>query len=237
MINDENNLEGELNTRSKKRKLIKFIIWLLMPISLWFTILFLVVGVHNLENSPFIFEKIPSAIQQSENNSKLEKELQTEIAQIQKKMDRLIPGGAYLIVNTFDNTFSLYRNKTLVREGLCSTGSYIKLEADNNKKWMFQTPKGVFSIKGKITSPVWRKPDWAFVEEGLPIPGPNSSARFEAGVLGDYALSLGKGYLIHGTLYKRFLGQPVTHGCIRMNDEDLKTVYQSLPIGAKVFIY
>ncbi|PKQ62605.1 hypothetical protein BZG02_12360 [Labilibaculum filiforme] len=208
-----------------------------MPIFLWFIILFLLVGVPYLENSPFIFDKTLSAIQESENNSKFEKELQAGITQIQKKMDRLTPGGAYLIINTSDNTFSLYQNKVLVREGLCSTGSYIKLEAENNKNWMFQTPKGVFSIQGKITSPVWRKPDWAFVEEGLPIPGPNSSARFEAGVLGDYALSLGKGYLIHGTLYKRFLGQPVTHGCVRMNDEDLKTVYQSLPIGAKVFIY
>ncbi|WP_321319267.1 L,D-transpeptidase [Labilibaculum sp.] len=238
MINDESNFKGELNTYfGKKRMLIKFIFWLLMPIFLWFIILFVLIGVPYLENRSFIFEKALSAIQESENNSKFKKELQSGIAQVQKKMDRLTPGGAYLIVNTSDNTFSLYRNKALVREGLCSTGSHIKLEADDNKNWIFQTPKGVFSIQGKITSPVWRKPDWAFVEEGLPIPGPNSSSRFEYGVLGDYALSLGKGYLIHGTLYKRFLGQPVTHGCIRMNDDDLKTVYQFLPIGAKVFIY
>ncbi|WP_320020080.1 L,D-transpeptidase [Labilibaculum manganireducens] len=239
MINDESNLQGELNNTysGKKSKLIKFIFWLLMPVIFWFIILFILVGVPYLENRPFIFEKTISAIQENENNSKFGKELEAGIAQAQKKMDRLTPGGAYLIVNTSDNTFSLYRNKALIRDGLCSTGSYIKLEAEDNKNWIFQTPKGVFSIQGKITSPVWRKPDWAFVEEGLPIPGSNSSSRFEYGVLGDYALSLGKGYLIHGTLYKRFLGQPVTHGCIRMNDDDLKTVYQSLPIGAKVFIY
>ena len=40
--------------------------------------------------------------------------------------------------------------------------------------------------------------------------------------LGDYALALGDGYLIHGTIYKRFLGMPVTHGCVRLNDEDLE---------------
>ena len=102
---------------------------------------------------------------------------------------------------------------------------------------MFETPKGALSIKGKITDPVWRKPDWAFVEEGLPIPVADDPSRYEYGVLGDYALALGHGYLIHGTLYKRFLGQPVTHGCIRMNDEDLEAVYKTLPIGAKVFIY
>ena len=71
--------------------------------------------------------------------------------------------------------------------------------------WMFKTPKGVFQIRGKTTSPVWKKPDWAFVEEGLPVPSVNHNSRFEYGVLGDYALSLGDGYMIHGTLYQRFL--------------------------------
>jgi len=165
------------------------------------------------------------------------KDLRADIDRLQKKLDRLTPGGVYLVVNTTNNTFFLYQNKQLIREGLCSTGSYIKLEADDEKNWLFETPKGAFTIKGKITDPVWRKPDWAFVEEGLPVPPPDDASRYEYGVLGDYALSLGGGYLIHGTLYKRFLGQPVTHGCIRMNDEDLEAVYNALPIGSKVFIY
>ncbi|PTN08821.1 L,D-transpeptidase [Mangrovibacterium marinum] len=164
-------------------------------------------------------------------------ELTADIGRLQKKMDRLTPGGMYLIVNTTNNTFELYRNKKLIRQGLCSTGSYIRLETDQQKHWVFETPKGVLSVKGKITDPVWRKPDWAFVEEGLPVPPADSPSRYEYGVLGDYALALGNGYLIHGTLYQRFLGQPVTHGCIRLNDEDLEAVYKTLPVGAKVFIY
>jgi len=56
-------------------------------------------------------------------------------------------------------------------------------------------------------------------------------------VLGDYALSLGDGYLIHGTLYQRLLGMPVTHGCIRLNDDDLKEVFNALSVGSKVYIY
>ena len=102
---------------------------------------------------------------------------------------------------------------------------------------MFKTPKGEFKIRGKVTSPVWKKPDWAFVEEGLPVPSSNHHSRFESGVLGDYALNLGDGYMIHGTLYQRFLGLPVTHGCIRLNDENLELVYKSLLVGSKVYIY
>jgi hypothetical protein len=165
------------------------------------------------------------------------KALKADIGSLKKKLERLTPGGAYLVVNTSDNTFSLYKAGKPIRNGICSTGSYIKLELNDEKHWVFQTPKGVFSIRGKTTSPVWRKPDWAFIEEGLPVPAANDPSRYEYGVLGDYALSLGDGYLIHGTLYKRFLGLPVTHGCIRMNDEDLEITYKTLPVGAKVFIY
>ena len=105
------------------------------------------------------------------------------------------------------------------------------------EKWMFKTPKGEFKILNKAKDPVWKKPDWAFVEEGLPVPSYNHPSRFEYGVLGDYSLSLGDGYLIHGTLFQRFLGLPVTHGCIRLNDENLELVYKSLPMGSKVYIF
>lgn len=173
----------------------------------------------------------------SQADEKRIKSLGNEITQLEKRIDRFTPGNAYLVVNTTENSFSLYRNRELIREGICSTGSYISLEGEGDKKWVFKTPRGDFKVRGKLTDPVWRKPDWAFVEEGLPIPSANHPSRYERGVLGDFALAIGDGYLIHGTLYQRFLGMPVTHGCIRMNDADLKEVFTTLPIGAKVFIY
>jgi len=144
----------------------------------------------------------------------------------------------YLIVNTSDNTFTLFNNGKLVREGLCSTGSFVLLDAGGEQKWMFETPKGMMRIQGKTESPVWRKPDWAFIEEGLPVPKHhNSHERYEYGVLGDYALSIGNGYLIHGTLYQRLLGMPVTHGCVRLGDADLEQVFRTLRVGSKVYIF
>jgi L,D-transpeptidase YbiS len=156
---------------------------------------------------------------------------------LEKKLSAMTPYSPYLVINTSQNDFYLYRNQKLIRQGKCSTGSYVLLEDGNQQKWMFETPKGKFRIQGKTTSPVWKKPDWAFVESGLPVPPQNHSSRYEYGVLGDYALSLGDGYLIHGTIYKRFLGLPVTHGCIRLNDEDLEAVYRTMPAGSRVYIY
>lgn len=163
--------------------------------------------------------------------------LESEIRRLSRRYSVYTPGQSYIVINTTDNRFFLYRNKKLIREGFCSSGSYIMLKTEGERKWIFKTPKGKYWIQGKITSPVWRKPDWAFVEEGLPIPPQEHPSRYEYGVLGDYAMSIGDGYLIHGTLYKRFLGMPVTHGCVRLNDEDLEAIYNTLSIGSKVYIF
>ena len=164
--------------------------------------------------------------------------LQKRVATLQKKHAQITPRLPYLIVDTSENRIQIMKGDEQLHEGVCSTGSYVLLRsAAQQRQWMFTTPRGMFQIRGKRESPVWKKPDWAFVEEGLPIPSANSPLRFEYGVLGEYALELGDGYLIHGTLYKRMLGMPVTHGCVRLGDEDLRLVYKNLQIGSKVFIY
>ena len=163
--------------------------------------------------------------------------LSKDIQRLSLKVNGYTSGQSYIVINTIENRFSLYTNKKLVREGFCSSGSYTMLQTAGNKKWVFKTPKGKYWIHGKTTNPVWKRPDWSFVEEGSPIPSANADSRYEYGVLGDYALALGDGYMIHGTIYKRFLGMPVTHGCVRLNDEDLKVIFNTLNIGSKVYIF
>jgi lipoprotein-anchoring transpeptidase ErfK/SrfK len=163
--------------------------------------------------------------------------LKKSIGKIDKQIDGLVPKSFYILINTTNNVFCIYNHTKLVRKGRCSTGTYTKLTYNDDKEWIFKTPKGKFNIIGKIADPVWIKPDWAFVEEGLPIPPKNDPSRYESGVLGDYAIAIGEGYYIHGTLYKRFLGLPVTHGCIRLNDEDLEAVYKTVDVGSRVYIF
>jgi L,D-transpeptidase YbiS len=172
------------------------------------------------------------------------KQLQREAQQLakratasQRRFESLTPRAPYLVVNTSDNRIRVMAGNKVIHEGVCSTGSYVLLKAADERQWIFSTPRGRFQILHKKEKPVWAKPDWAFIEEGLPVPAPGAAERFETGVLGEYALELGDGYLIHGTLYKRMLGMAVTHGCVRLGDEDLRIVYQNLQIGSKVFIY
>jgi L,D-transpeptidase YbiS len=55
--------------------------------------------------------------------------------------------------------------------------------------------------------------------------------------MGEYAIGLGDGYFIHGTLYTRLLGRNVTHGCVRVGDQDLKAVFHALSMGARVILF
>jgi hypothetical protein len=158
------------------------------------------------------------------------------IQQLTRKYNTYTSGQSYIVINTTDNKFSLYKNKKLVREGLCSSGAN-KILKTEKKTFIFKTPKGKFSITGKRKNPYWHRSDWDFIEQGMPVPPKDDPSRWEANVLGDYALDLVDGYMIHGTIYKRLMGMPVTHGCVRLGDEDLEIVFNTLNIGSKVYIF
>ncbi|MGH7481622.1 MAG: L,D-transpeptidase family protein [Longimicrobiales bacterium] len=56
-------------------------------------------------------------------------------------------------------------------------------------------------------------------------------------ILGTHALELGDGYLIHGTNEEDSIGEAVSHGCVRMYNEDVAALYAQAPIGTRVYVY
>lgn len=167
--------------------------------------------------------------------------LQARQRQLRMKLARLAPRGLYVVIDQTHNRLTLRKDDEVVYEAVCSAGSGMVLkegskEGSTGRTWVFDTPRGRFQVLTRIENPVWRKPDWAFVEEGQPIPT-DAAERFEYGTLGEYALYFGNGYMIHGTLYERLLGRSVTHGCIRLGREDLRKVWARVPIGTPIFIY
>lgn len=157
---------------------------------------------------------------------------------LSKHLSQFAPQQSYILVDTARNHLYVKRRQEVLLDAIASTGSGVMLDkpGDGSAQWIFDTPRGEFIVQSKLTNPVWVKPDWAFIEEGLMVPK-NPADRVEQGVLGEYALGFGKGYFIHGTLYTRLLGKNVTHGCIRLNDGDLKHVYQLARVGTPIMIF
>lgn len=178
-----------------------------------------------------------------ENDADLKKFVAREkkrAATMAAELDKLAPDGAYIVVDQTQNRLYLKRDGQTLLEATCSAGSgYVLKEnpsAKKNRQWVFDTPRGLYKVRKRVEKPVWNKPVWAFVEEGKPVPR-NPEDRVEYGTLGEYALHLGDGYMIHGTLYERLLGRSVTHGCIRLGREDLRKVWAETKIGTPVYIY
>jgi len=143
----------------------------------------------------------------------------------------------HLLVDTSQHRLFVKQGERVLHMAIASIGSGAVLEDPKNPErvWTFETPKGNFRIQSKLEKPVWIRPDWAFIEQGTPIPDKESD-RLMPGVFGPYALGFGDGYFIHGALYTNLLGQNVTHGCIQLHPEDLRYVFQTVPLGTPLII-
>ncbi|SFH65862.1 L,D-transpeptidase ErfK/SrfK [Modicisalibacter xianhensis] len=100
----------------------------------------------------------------------------------------------------------------------------------------WKTPLGETRVTAKAKDPAWYPPASIIKEHAeqgdmLPSvvpPGPDNP-------LGPFAMRLGiPGYLIHGTNKPLGVGMRVTHGCIRMLNEDIARLFPRVPVDTQV---
>lgn len=81
-------------------------------------------------------------------------------------------------------------------------------------------------------------PDEVIVRGGaVVIPPVGTTARAVPDVLGTHRLNLGDGYALHGTQAVSQLGQSVSHGCVRLHNDDIARLYSMASVGDEVIIY
>ncbi len=163
--------------------------------------------------------------------------LEEENRGLRQMVASLADDEVYLVVDTESNRLFIRQGEHILQTIVVSTGSREQVKDENGREWFFESPTGVLTVLGKERNPVWIRPDWSYVEENMPIPPKNDPDRIVRDVMGKYSLLLGNGYKVHGTTFKSLLGTAVTHGCVSMDDDDLETVYKSVAIGTKVYIY
>jgi hypothetical protein len=109
-----------------------------------------------------------------------------------------------------------------------SDGSYIEMRGNQVGRvnqfgnfWAF-TPGSEIIFDGKIF-----------------IPPLGSAQRRVPNALGTHKLDMGDGFLIHGTnIYTAdSIGGAVSHGCVRMHNEDVARLYSLVSVGTPVYIF
>jgi lipoprotein-anchoring transpeptidase ErfK/SrfK len=69
------------------------------------------------------------------------------------------------------------------------------------------------------------------------VPPFGTNQRKYTGTLGVNRLYLGDGYGLHGTDEPGSIGRSASHGCVRLRNEDIETMYRIVPVGTVVYIY
>lgn len=190
---------------------------------------------HEME----FLQDLPNLLPQDKGYLRTQKVLADDVRALRAKLSGRLRGSLYVLVDAKADKLYLKKGMKLLWQADCSVGRGGMLrDKATGRRWEFVTPRGEFRVLSKAENPLWRKPDWAYVEEGdKRIPPPDDPSRYVAGELGAYLLNLGDGYLIHGTKDEALLGRPASHGCVRLGAEDLKKLYAAVPVGTKVFIF
>lgn len=95
----------------------------------------------------------------------------------------------------------------------------------------YPTPTGSFEVIDMQVDPAWTPPDspWAAELESIP-PGPGNP-------LGTRWIGVSSpGIGIHGTYDSGSIGTQASHGCIRMQIDDVEAVYEEVELGTPVVI-
>ena len=71
------------------------------------------------------------------------------------------------------------------------------------------------------------------------VPPEGTKQRLVPDALGPFKLDTGDGYLLHGThIYNEdSIGDAVSHGCVRLRNEDVTRLYSLVPVGTPVYIF
>lgn len=114
--------------------------------------------------------------------------------------------GKQIIVDISDSRIYAYENGRLVRSVLASTG----LPAT-------PTVKGNFTVQRKYPSQLMSGP-------GYYLPNVQWIMYFYAG------------YAVHGTYWHNNFGQPMSHGCVNLPNDEAQWFYEWAPVGTPVLV-
>jgi lipoprotein-anchoring transpeptidase ErfK/SrfK len=113
----------------------------------------------------------------------------------------------------------VYRGKTRIKSYPIAVG---------RANW--KTPTGNFQVLQVLENPIWINP---FTGKAIPAGHPNNP-------LGDYWIGFwtnGRNWIgFHGTPNPESVGKAVSHGCLRMHNQDIKELFHLVSLGTPLTV-
>ncbi|MBR8837249.1 MAG: L,D-transpeptidase [Stigonema ocellatum SAG 48.90 = DSM 106950] len=183
------------------------------------------VAFHNLvllcfSASALVFSVHTQAVARTlifEETSPKETKVQTQESEtLEEPSKPNITHQTYLLIKLSDRHVYFYREGKLQASYPIAVG-----------KAGWETPTGIFEIIDIQRDPVWENP---FTGKIIRPGANNPLGSAWIGFWTDGTNQLG----FHGTRDESLVGQPVSHGCIRMRNRDILKLYQEVTIGMRV---
>jgi L,D-transpeptidase ErfK/SrfK len=126
--------------------------------------------------------------------------------------------GLNLVLSLSDRRVSVYSGDMLIASYEVAIG---------REGW--NTPTGQFSVFQKQTDPAWEHP---FTGEVIPSGPENPLGTRWIGFWSDGQNSIG----FHGTPDESVIGSAVSHGCVRMRNDDVRALYEQVDVDTPVSV-
>lgn len=128
------------------------------------------------------------------------------------------PPPAKIVVDLSDRRVYLYKSQQLQATYPVAVGQ---------AGW--ETPIGNFKVLKKQRNPVWQQP---ITGDAIPTGAGNPLGDRWIGFWSDGRHQIG----FHGTNNERLVGQAVSHGCLRMRNRDIRTLFNQAQEGMPVIV-
>jgi L,D-transpeptidase ErfK/SrfK len=93
----------------------------------------------------------------------------------------------------------------------------------------WETPSGTFRVRQMVKNPTWQHP---LTDEVFPPGDANPLGDRWVGFAADEQMKLG----FHGTKDEHLIGKAVSHGCLRMRNRDVRSLFDQVSIGTEVTV-
>ncbi len=123
-----------------------------------------------------------------------------------------------LVVDLSDRQVTLYRHDREIARYDVAIGQ---------AGW--ETPTGIFEIHQMKLHPEWQNP---ITKEIIPSGADNPLGDRWIGFYEGEHMSIG----FHGTANESLVGSAVSHGCLRMRNRDIRSLYEQVGLGARVAV-
>lgn len=123
-----------------------------------------------------------------------------------------------LVVDLSDRQVFVYHGDQLARQYAIAVGQ---------AGW--ETPTGDFRVELMQRNPYWKHP---ITGEVIPTGDRNPLGRHWIGFWSDQRTQVG----FHGTNREELIGQAVSHGCLRMRNQDVEALYKQVAVGTPVIV-